>query len=66
MLQDENKNYIDTLKNYDSKFKDSVEYIEKIIKEYSDEKFVKGKNENEIRAEVWMMISESMGCNVAK
>ncbi len=60
-LQTENKNYFVKLQKYDLQFKNCVEYIEKTILGYSDEKFIESKTDKDVRRETWEMIARLRG-----
>ena len=42
-------------------FKNCVEYIEKTILGYSDEKFIESKTDKDVRRETWEMIARLRG-----
>lgn len=65
-LQNENKIYLNRLITYDSKFKNSIDYIEKVIKKYSNgkeasnDKVIEGKKEDEVKMDIWNIVVEAI------
>lgn len=55
-LSKDNFIFLNGLYLYDQKFKESIEYIENLIKNYSDEKFLTQENDNLNKKSIWEMI----------
>ena len=55
-LVDNNSNFLDGLYKYDQKFKEGIDYIEKLVNDYSDENFLKHEDNNFNKKLIWEMI----------
>ena len=56
-LEENNARYFDALLKYNVKFRESLEYVERVVRKYTDRK--PGKDENVTGAEVWGIITEN-------